>query len=197
MFAPDNNAQDDKTPKKRFGLIPARIGAQFAHKILIELPLTEPEFPTSTGALGARSRTKISTSKPHYAYVTKNGVSIPSRALPGATVMLDVQDVSRLEEESEAQVKWYCMHRDCVHAGGGTSKRFEKKDDLFRAHAKNKDLIEEAQRDPNGQAHVYIGILEIPATPEVAELKDDKTGKVTRPAQPAQLPTAMLVSDVE
>lgn len=188
MFAPDPNSvsKENETQKKRFGLIPARIGAQFAHKILVELPLNEPEYATTTGVVGAKSRTKISQTSPHYAYTTKGGVSIPTRALPGATIMLDVQDVTRLEEDLVPQVKWYCMHRDC-----GSHKRFDRKDDLFRAHEKQKTLIEQAQRDPYGQAHVYIGILEIPA---VAEVKDEKTGKITRHAQ---LATAMLVSDVE
>ena len=160
---------------------------QFAHKILFELPLTEPELPTTTPfALTSMSRTKIGQANPQYAYTTKHGVRIPCKALPGATVMLDVQDISRLEEDLVPLVKWYCMHREC-----GAHKRYDRKEDLHRAHAKQKDLVATAKRDPNGQAHVYIGILEIAATTEV---KEEKTGKVIKPAQ---LATCMLVSDVE
>lgn len=182
-----NTTNVDMTkPTKRFGLIPARIGTSILHTLGISMPLAEPEYSVASKAVGSRTRIRANTNKPHYAYSSHLGVSFPTAALPGAPMYLDVQDLSRLEPELVEHVKWTCTHRDCL------GKMHASRELLTQSHGKNKDLIDEANRDPRGgQAHLFHAVIEIPA---VAEQKDEKTGKVTRHAQPA---TVIVASDEE
>lgn len=173
--------------KKRFGLIAARIGASFAHKIGVPMTLDAPEYSTATKAVGAKTRTRVTQQSANFEYGRNplDGSRCATRALPGATVQLEVQDISKLEPEEARQLKWVCNHRECQ------AKRWNSKEELGRAHGKQKDLVEDAERDPHGQPHVYFAVLEIPGTDEQ---KDPKTGKVTEPATPA---TIIICSDEE
>lgn len=172
--------------KKRFGLIPARIGRSFAHKLGVAMPLEPPEYSTITKVVGSKARTRLGTQKSPYEYghVEGHQVPVPVKALPGATVQLDVQDLSRLEDDLVPHVKWACMHPGCA------GKRWESKSALIQGHDDSRKLAEEAERSPAGQAHVYYGVLEIAGTPEK---KDDKGRVVTD----AKHPVIMLLSDEE
>jgi hypothetical protein len=182
-------AQDeDKEQKRRLGLIPARIGSDFAHKLLVEIPLGEPEYATSVRSTGlSKSRTSLNTQSPHYEYGLKHGAPFPVKALPGATMNLTVHDLSRCDRDLLPHVKWMCRHPEC------SSKRFATKDELIRSHPENRKLRDEADRlgPVYGHAHVYLAVIELPG---IAERKDEKTGKVLAEGQ---LPTTILLSEEE
>lgn len=176
----------DTTQKKRFGLIPARIGADVPHKIGVELSIDEPLYSTATQSLGSKTRTRLAPANPKILFAPNaRGELIATKALPGATVYLTVQDLSRLEPELADSVKWVCRHPDCA------GKKHDSKAALIQSHPKNRDLIDDAEKDPRGgHAHVYYGVLEIAAADAK---KDGKTGAV----QAAQASTVMLLSDEE
>ena len=140
-----NTTQTDPLkPTKRFGLIPARIGTDIQHTIGIGMPLEDPLYSTVTNVVGGRTRTTAIATKKNYAYAPRNGAQFPVEALPGATVYLNVQDITRIEPELVDQAKWVCKHHGCA------GKRFASKAELVQSHGKNKDLIDEANRDPRG-----------------------------------------------
>jgi hypothetical protein len=171
--------------KKRFGLIALKIGAPVAHKIGIEMPLDEGEYSSTTKAVGGKTRTRATPQSSHYAMGRNRlGEQVPVKALPGATVYLEVEDLSRCSEEDVEAMRWACQHPECA------GKRWATKDDLARDHGKQKDLIAQANGDPHGQAHVYFGVIEIPAQPE---RKDDKGKTVSAPTAAV----VMIVSDEE
>jgi hypothetical protein len=179
---------DNKPELHRFGLVPAKIGASFAHKLGVPFPLTPPEYSTKSTTPGGGARTRAhAVSKPGFEYGTNpiDGSKIATKALPGTTIYLEVQDLSRVELELVDHVEWTCNHPDC----GG--KKYKTRDELVRAHGKDADLIAKAQQlgvERGGRAHVFFGVIELPA---VEEKKDEK-GRVVRPAQDV---TVMLVSD--
>jgi len=179
--------------KKRFGLIAARIGASFVHKIGVAMTLEAPEYATATKAVGARTRTRVTQQSSLFEYGKNplDGSRCATRALPGASVQLEVQDISKLEPEEAKLLKWVCNHRECQ------GKRWNSKEEMVRAHGKQKDLIEDAERDPHGQPHVYYAVLEIAGTPDKEEVKDPKTGKVLEPAVAGEPATILICSDEE
>lgn len=175
---------------RRFGLFAARIGVMLSHKLGVAMPMTPPQYDNESKIVGALfARTTVQRPSRHYEMVTVQTAagprSYPSRALPGAVVVLPVQDITRLEPEFVSKVKWVCSHPECAGA------RFASKDELFQSHDENRKLIERAQQDPNGRAHMYYGVLEIAGNDAKV---DDKTGKVLHPGSE---PTVMLLSDEE
>lgn len=175
----------------RLGLIPARIGASFAHKLGIAMPMAEPRYGTTPASKEPAVRTRIAPKRKFYEMGVNqlDGSKCETKALPGATVMLVVEDFSRLSVEEQEQVKWHCNHPDCAGA------RFDTKQELFESHEDNRQLIAQAKADPRGpKAHVYIGVLEVVGH-EGSAAKRDAEGKVTKPAVPATETVVMLVSD--
>jgi hypothetical protein len=176
------------TAQKRYGLYPARIGWTFAHKLGIEMPLETPKYPVTAKQLGATpgARTRARVVEPHFRMGTSpvTGENVAVAALPGATVMLDVQNLIDVEPEVARHVKWACQHPECA------GKRWESRDKMRAEHGDEMKLREAAKMDPRGgRAHCYFGVIEIAAKPES---KDDK-GRVS----PAVGATVMIVSDEE
>lgn len=173
--------------KKRYGLIAARIGRSFGHKLGVAMPLETPAYSTTMAKVPgmAPARTRLGGGKSHIEFGRREGhnTPVPVRALPGATVQLEVQDITRLEADLAPHVKWVCMHPGCAGA------RFDSKDELFRAHEDNARLVEDAERDPRGGApHLFYAVLELAGKPE----KKDKDGKVV---QEEVAPQVMILSD--
>jgi hypothetical protein len=76
----------------------------------------------------------------------------------GDVVHLEVKDISRLDKDIRADVRWFCTHPEC------SGKRFPTKDQLVAAHADQKILTR------NEEKHLCMGIVELPpvkARPEV------------------------------
>lgn len=171
--------------KKVYGLVAAKIGSDFAHKIGVPMPLEKPEFATRSPRSALKARTVIGNRSPLYEYGKSDidGSTVAIRALPGATVMVQVQDLSRLEPELLAHGHWTCRHRECH------GQKWDSKESLRRSHATHKDLVEAAERDVYGQQHTYYFVLEIAGTPEK---RDEKNGKLIAEAVP---PVIMLLSD--
>jgi hypothetical protein len=179
--------------KHRLGLIPAKIGAEFAHKIGIAMPMEPPRYPTTEAQRTALQpvRTRLAPAKKLYEFGRNeiDGSLCPTKALPGATVYLLVQDFSRLETDLVPHVKWQCRHPDCVSA------RWDSKQELFEAHDDNRILEAAALADSRGpRAHVYLGVLEMAGHPGKPAKLDDK-GKVIERAEPAIEMQIMLLSD--
>jgi hypothetical protein len=184
--------------KKRYGLVAAKIGATFSHKLGVPMPLDAPEYSTASKTIGLKARTTVQRHKPMYEYGEPGlpGERFPVRALPGATVVLQVQDLSALEPDLAEQVVWKCQHHECA------GRSWETKQALFEAHGDNRKLIDEAQKDPRGQAHLYLAVLEIAGKPEIPGIteKRDEGGKVATKAVPAvagTAPVVMILSDEE
>jgi hypothetical protein len=176
--------------KKRLGLFPARIGFDFAHALGVAMPLTPPDRSTNTAVQGGLARTTISRGPKHYE-MGKNlidGTPTALKALPGATVMLPVQDFSRLEPHLAAKVRWECRHPDCK------GSRYESREALLRDHADNRTLIEEAEKSVNPTPHVYLGVIEIEGKDARPEVRGED-GKIVKQGVAAEMPTVMLVSD--
>lgn len=175
--------------KKRFGLIAAKIGVDMVHKLSVELPMMAPRYSTNTQADGLLARTRIAKANPAYKYDrNERGETYAASALPGANIYLVVQDISRLEPELVQHVKWMCRHPDCA------GQRHATREDLIRSHGDNRDLIAEAERSIVGQAHIYVGVLEL--TGKRNDKRTDKDGKVMGPEW-LQEPTVMLLSNEE
>ena len=186
------NQQPD--PKVRMGCFPARIGMQHAHRIGVSIPLAAPERPVATiGAIGA-ARTTINRARQNYQYGA-NGH--PLRALPGATVYLEVQDFSRLEPELAEKVRWVCTHHNCA------GKHFGSPEELIQSHPPDAQLRDEVEivygTAVRGRPHMYMGVLEIAGADgaEAQPAKKNEKGEITHKAvegRPAIEPTVMLLS---
>lgn len=182
-------SRDDQAPQHQFGLRPAKIGATFAHRLrTVEIPLDPPMYASTTRQVGEKARTRVSSQKPTYRYGKNphDGSAFPEAALPGATIMLDMQDLSRVEASDRKHAKWVCNHPDCK------GQSWDSKDALFVGHASERELTERGKADRDerkpSRAHVYYAEIEIAGRPE----KKDKDGKTLESATP---PTVMLASD--
>jgi hypothetical protein len=182
--------------QRRFGLFPVRIGANVIHRLGIAMPLETPEHDARQyGKRATKVRSRVRPAKPRYemGLVKQNGldVEVPVKAFAGCPVYLEVQPWDRLEDELRPHVKWACNHPDCV------GKRYETAEALQQDHEPNHILEQEATQAPNGQAHMYFGVIELAGKDAVAEVKDEKTGKIVQRAIPAEVPTIMIVSNEE
>lgn len=174
-------------PKKRFGLVPAKVGASLPHKLGVPLDLSAPIYPTDQpGAPRLRGRTRLAGKPAPYA-TDERGVR--TAALPGALVVLEVQDFNRLPDDQTKSVRWQCSHPDCA------GEHWTSRADLIRAHGDNRELIDEASRAPDGgHPHLYFGVLEVAGVAAVAETRDGE-GKVTTKARPGREAVVMLLSE--
>lgn len=156
--------------KKRYGVITARIGTEHMHTLGIEVELNEPDrsvWAPGQPSPNAKIRSAVDKFNPRYRYIQRadehgRAGYCRSHALPGALVMLVVEDISRLPEEYLDRVEWKCFHHGCA------GKKWPTKDACVRAHPNQKEL-----RDTM-QTHLIVGVLEIAGTKD----QKDKDGKV-------------------